>query len=109
MSEGTIDRWIRPLPRFTIGVFALAAILPVAVFFLEYSHRWTPLQKHYLFTYLLTSISGSGRYRVLALEYQKGPVLATDADVVAAPIPRGESPRAGIPFALTDQANRRGA
>ncbi len=109
MSEGTIDRWVRPLPRFTIAVFALAAILPVAVFFLEYSHRWTPLQKHNLLTYLFTSISGSGRYRVLALEYQKGPVLATDADVVAAPIPRGESPRAGIPFALTDQAKRRGA
>lgn len=108
MSEGTIDRWVRPLPRFTIVVFALAAILLVAVFFLEYSHRWTPLQKHYLLTYLLTSISGSGRYRVLALEYQTGPVLATDADVVAAPIPRGESPRAGIPFALTDQAKRRG-
>ena len=33
MSEGTIDRWVRPLPRFTIAVFALAAILPVAVFF----------------------------------------------------------------------------
>lgn len=109
MSQGAIDRWVRPLPRFTIAVLVLAALSPVVVFCLEYSRRWTPLQKHYLLTYLFTSVSGSGRYRVLSVEYQRRAVLATDAGVVAAFIRRGESPRTGIPFSLTDQAKRGGA
>ncbi len=95
MNEATIDRWVRPVPRFTITVLALSLVVPIAVVLFEYCYQWTPLQQHYLLTYFFTSYSGRGRYRALGIEYPRGLALANDADVVPARTQAGEPPLHG--------------
>ena len=99
-----------PQPVLTWGVLIVALLFPAVVLTLVVERQWTPLQRHYLLTYLFTARGGSDRYRLLAVNYPNNrKLLASDDDVASAAPPPGSPPQTAIPFALTNAARKRGA
>ena len=99
-----------PQPILTWGVLIAALLFPAVVLMLVVERQWTPLQHHYLLTYLFTARGGTNQYRLLALNFpNKRKLLARDDDVESAALPPGSPPQTAIPFALTKAARKRGA
>jgi hypothetical protein len=108
-----MNAWSRevspPKSLLTLAVLAATVLVPPLMLFTQYERRWTPLQKEYVLTYLLTSRAGTGRYRLLMVGYSKGSAMALDGDVVPAAPSAGVPPQLVVPFALSDRAKRAGA
>jgi hypothetical protein len=99
-----------PQPVLTRGVLIVALLLPVVILTLVVARQWTPLQRHYLLTYVFTARGGSSQYRLLVVNYPNNrKLLASDDDVASAVPPPGIPPQTAIPFALTKAARKRGA
>ena len=99
-----------PQPVLTWGVLIVALLFPAVVLTLVVARKWTPLQRHYLLTYVFTASGGSNQYRLLVVNYPNNrKLLASDDDVESAVPPPGSPPQTAIPFALTKAARKRGA
>ncbi|MGD0302337.1 MAG: hypothetical protein ABSE86_35120 [Bryobacteraceae bacterium] len=98
-----------PQPVLTWGVLIGALFFPAVVLTLVVAGQWTPLQRHYLLTYVFTARGGSSQY-LLVVNYPKNrKLLASDYDVASAVPPPGFPPQTAIPFALTKAARKSGA
>ena len=97
----------RPKYRLTYWVLGLAPLLAAVVLVLTVTVAFSPLQRHYLVTYLLTTQSGSGEYRLLLIKRSTGKYLATGRDVVS--IPPDSSPATEMAHLLTSAAHDSGA
>jgi hypothetical protein len=97
----------RPKYRLTYLVLGLAPLLAVAVLVLTVTVAFSPLQRHYLVTYLLTTQGGSGEYRLLLIKRSTGKYLATGRDVIS--IPPDSSPATEMAHLLTSAARDSGA
>ncbi len=93
--------------RFTAAVIGVSVLLATTVLVLTIHVSFGPLERQYLVTYLLTTRSGSGKYRLLLIKHPKGTYLATDRDV--ATIPSDSSPATPMPYTLTPTARNWGA
>ncbi len=92
----------------TLAVLVATALVPPLMLFKEYRWWWTPLQKQYVLTYLLTVRSGAGQYRLLMVRYPKSSTMAVDRDVVPAPA-SGAPPQLAVPLVLSEPAKHAGA
>jgi Type IV secretion-system coupling protein DNA-binding domain len=93
--------------QLTYFVLGLSVLLAAAVLVLTVTVAFSPLQRHYLVTYLLTTQSGSGKYRLLLIKRSTGKYLATGRDVVS--IPPDSSPATEMAHLLTSAAHDSGA
>ena len=99
-----------PQPVLTWGVLIVALLFPGVVLTLVVERQWTPLQRHYLLTYLFTARGGTNQYRLLVVNYPNDrKLLASDDDVESAVLPTGSPLQTAIPFALTKAVRKRGA
>jgi hypothetical protein len=99
-----------PQPVLTWGVLIVALLFPAVVLTLVVERLWTPLQRHYLLTYVFTARGGSSQYRLLVANYPKNrQLLVNDSDVRPVMVPTGIPPQTEIPFALSDAARKHGA
>jgi hypothetical protein len=97
-------------PVLTWGVLIVALLLPVVVLTLVVARQGTPLQRHYLLTFVFTARGGSSQYRLLVVNYANNrKLLASDDDVASAVPAPGIPSQTAIPFALTKAARQRGA
>jgi len=58
--------------QLTYWVLGLSVLFAAAVLVLTVTVAFSPLQRHYLVTYLLTARSGSGEYRLLVVKRSTG-------------------------------------
>jgi hypothetical protein len=97
----------RPKYRLTYWVLGLSVLLATAVLVLAVTVALSPLQRHYLITYLRTAQSGSDAYRLLVVKRSTGKYLATERDVAA--IPPDSTPPTEMAQRLTTAARDSGA
>src|SRR4030095_15282492 len=97
----------RPSYQLTYWVLGLSVLLAAAVLVLTVTVAFSPLQRHYLVTYLLTALVGAGEYRLLVVKRATGKYLATGRDVVS--IPPDSLPATEIAHLLTSAAHDSGA
>jgi len=92
---------------WTIGAFCVALLSVFAIVGYRYMRVWTPLQRHYLTTYVGTPVAGAfrtdGGYTLLMVVTRKGPRMALDAEVEPFVTEKGEST-----FTLTEAAMKTG-
>jgi len=99
-----------PQPVLTWGVLVVALLFPAVVLTLVVERQWTPLQCHYLLTYLFTARGGTNQYRLLVVNYPNNRKLLASDDEVESAVPQpGIPPQTAMPFALTKAARKRGA
>jgi hypothetical protein len=99
-----------PQPILTWGVLIIALLFPAVVLTLVVERQWTPLQRHYLLTYIFTTRGGSSQYRLLVANYPKNrQLLVNDSDVRPVIVPAGIPPQTAMPFALSEAARKHGA
>ncbi len=107
-----MNAWSRevspPKPMLTLTVLAATVLVPPLMLLKQYTWWWTPLQKQYALTYLLTARSGAGQYRLLMVRYPKSSTMAVDRDVVPAPA-SGAPPQLAVPFVLSEPVKHAGA
>ncbi len=88
---------------WTIGAFCVALLSVCAIAGYRYIRVWTPLQRHYLTTYVATPVAGAiradGWYTLLTVVTRKGTRLALDNEVEPFVTGKGEST-----FTLTEEA-----
>ncbi|MGH9688027.1 MAG: type IV secretion system DNA-binding domain-containing protein [Candidatus Acidiferrales bacterium] len=100
--------WPSTKPVYTIVLLICSVLAGMGVGYARYLWDWTPLQRHYLLTYVGTQIAGairqSGRYTLLEVVTRKGSRLALDNEVVPVVTDGGHKT-----FALTDDAAKQGA
>src|SRR5712692_791760 len=106
-----MNAWSRevspPKPMLTLAVLAATVLVPPLMLFKQYTRWWTPLQKQYALTYLLTARSGAGQYRLLMVRYPKSSTMAVDRDAVPAPL-SGAPPQLAVPFLLSEPVKHAG-
>ncbi len=100
--------WPSIRPVYTIALLICSVLTGMGVGYARYMWLWTPLQRHYLLTYVGTQIAGairqSGRYTLLEVVTHKGSRLALDSEVV--PVVKDSGQKA---FSLTQDAAKQGA
>ena len=105
-AESTGVPSIQPVYTYALVLLCLMASLGIDAF--RYIKIWTPLERHYLPTYLRSQIAGvvrdNGWYTLLQVVTRKGSRLALDSEVVPAASESGENT-----FALTKEAVKQGA
>lgn len=75
-----------PKPVLTIAALAAAMLFPPVFVAWDFAQAWTPLEREYIFTYLNTARGGSGKARLLLVDYgSHRRLLADDADVTPSP------------------------
>ena len=88
---------------WTIGAFCLALLSVFAIGYYRYMRVWTPLQRHYLTTYVGTPVARAlrtdGGYTLLMVVTRKGTRIALDSEVQPFVTDKGETT-----FMLSDQA-----
>jgi hypothetical protein len=92
--------------RLTYLVFGLAPVLAAALVVLTIMAGLSPLERHYLVTYFLTTQGGSDYYRLLVVKRSTGKYLATERDVAA--IPPNSTPPTEMVQRLTTAARDSG-
>jgi len=92
---------------WTIGAFCVALLSVFAIVGYRYMRVWTPLQRHYLTTYVGTPVAAAfrtdGGYTLLMVVTRKGTRLALDNEVEPFVTEKGENT-----FALTEVAMKTG-
>ena len=92
---------------WTIGAFCVALLSVFAIVGYRYMRVWTPLQRHYLTTYVGTPVAGAfrtdGGYTLLMVVTRQGTRMALDAEVEPFVTEKGEST-----FTLTEAAMKTG-
>jgi hypothetical protein len=92
---------------WTIGAFCLALLSVFAIGFYRYMRVWTPLQRHYLTTYVGTPVAEAfrtdGGYTLLMVVTRTGTRIALDNEVEPFVTNKGEST-----FTLTEEARKIG-
>jgi len=92
---------------WTIGAFCVALLSVFAIVGYRYMQVWTPLQRHYLTTYVGTPVAAvfriDGGYTLLMVVTRKGTRLAFDNEVEPFVTEKGENT-----FALTEVAMKTG-
>ncbi len=87
---------------WTIGAFCVALLSVFAIVGYRYMRVWTPLQRHYLTTYVGTPVAGAfrtdGGYTLLMVVTRQGTRMALDAEVEPFVTEKGEST-----FTLTEE------
>src|SRR5438552_3074758 len=100
--------WPNSKPVYTIVLSILSVAAGAGVECVRFLRDRTPLERHYLLTYVGTEIAGTvrqnGRYTLLELVTDKGSRLALDSEVVPVVTANGEKT-----FALTSEAVKQGA
>ncbi len=100
--------WPSSKPVYTIALLILSLAAGAGVEGVRFLRVWTPLEKHYLLTYVGTEIAGTirqnGQYTLLEVVTRKGNRLALDGEVVPVVTDNGEKT-----FALTSDAVKQGA
>ncbi len=100
--------WPSSKPVYTIALFILSLAAGAGVEGVRFLRVWTPLEKHYLLTYVGTEIAGTirqnGQYTLLEVVRRKGNRLALDGEVMPVVTDNGEKT-----FALTSDAVKQGA
>ena len=100
--------WPSSKPVYTIALLILSVVAGSGVECVRFLRVWTPLERHYLLTYVGTEIAGivrqNGWYSLLEVVTRKGNHLALDSEVVPVVTDSGEKT-----FALTSEAVKQGA
>ena len=100
--------WPNSKPVYTIVLLILSVAAGAGVEYVRALRVWTPLERHYLLTYIGTEIAATvrqnGSYTLLELLTRKGSRLALDSEVVPVVTANGEKT-----FALTSEAVKQGA
>ena len=79
-------RWLTKWPVATIGSLLSALVIAGGSFYVAYTYRWTPLQRHYLKTYLTSTAAagvglGSMRFTLIEVLDRRAPAYARDSDL----------------------------
>ena len=78
--------WPSSKPVHTIALLILSVAAGAGVECVRFLRVWTPLERHYLLTYIGTRIAGTvrqnGRYTLLEVVTRKGSRLALDSETV---------------------------
>ena len=100
--------WPSSKPVYTIALLILSVAAGAGVECVRVLQVWTPLERHYLHTYVGTEIAGTvrqnGRYTLLEVMTRKGSRLALESEVMPAVTDNGEKT-----FALTSEGAMQGA
>src|SRR5437667_2069503 len=100
--------WPNSKPVYTIVLLILSVAAGAGVEYVRALRVWTPLERHYLLTYIGTEIAATvrqnGSYTLLELLMRKGSRLALASEVVLVVTANGEKT-----FALTSEAVKQGA
>ncbi len=100
--------WPSTKPVCAIALLICSVLAGMGVGCARYLWVWTPLQRHYLVTYMAADIAGAirqnGRYTLLELVTRKGSRLALDSEVVPVVTENGVHT-----FSLTPGAAKQGA
>ena len=62
--EESAGKWLSNKPMWTIAAFCVAALSAIGIGYYHYERDWTPLERHYLPTYIATPIAGALRRTV---------------------------------------------
>jgi hypothetical protein len=78
--------WPSSKPVYTIALLILSVAAGAGVEYVRFLRVWTPLERHYLLTYVGTEIAGTvrknGWYTLLEVVTRKGSRLGLDGEVV---------------------------
>jgi hypothetical protein len=104
----TAGAWPDPTSAWTIAAVLTAMLSAAGIAAARYHTAWTPLQRHYLATYLRSAMlsgigAGSGTYQTLQVIDRTGSRLALDEEVTPVTTTSGEPS-----WALTEAAMRAG-
>jgi len=105
--EESAGKWLSNKPVWTIAAFCVAVLSAIGIGYYHYAWDWTPLERHYLPTYIATTMAGAlrkdGWYTLLMVVTRKGSRLAIDPDITPVTTSAGENT-----FELTDTALKTG-
>ncbi len=105
--EQDAGNWPSEKSVWTIGAFCIAVLSVVAIGYYRYMRMWTPLERHYLTTYVGTPVAGAvradGWYTLLMVTTRKGTRMALDDEVEPFVNQKGEDT-----YALTEAAMKAG-
>jgi type IV secretory pathway TraG/TraD family ATPase VirD4 len=106
--EESAGKWQSNKPMWTIAALCVAVLSVIGIGYYHYERDWTPLERHYLSTYIRTQIAAAlrkdGGYTLLMVTTRKGSRLAIDLDITPVTTSAGENT-----FELTDTALQTGA
>jgi hypothetical protein len=100
--------WPSSAPVYSITALAIALLIAILCGYYRYVFVWTPLERHYLREYFLTSLmtrlgAKTDQQDILVVVTRKGNRLAVDGDVVSIKTESGETS-----FTLSKEAVKEG-